>query len=792
MEREKNRKEMSRIFILLAALSFQLLPDLFKAIVFKILGRSLKPWMIGICIGLGIALGMALLMAAVLFSFREENRKNQGAGIRFCQGMARTGCFYLIYALLMETAFPLLAEKCSGRTTLLIITAGVAAVLFLILKGYSFYAWIEGCRACRYVHPLREFLKHPLYALGITLVLGLAEGAPDLLALGKARIPVLQEYLSWPFIIPFAGGLLQALLLLLVFGMIISMTRKKPGETMEHKENAPGVQPVLLAVFAVCAAALLIGHCVAALPDPVDTICEEIEEEIQSAGRRMAKGDVEGCLEDLKKARSIVEIWSTVLGMEQEETEEDMLERYPDSTLAEYLYCFDTKDPSLLEESMRIAGASPEYAVVLLDLYAEMGKLSKEQRAYQSDLISLCLSKGVYENYFVVPGDVAAKREKLKTAFGKYEGLAEQTELMDQAADILREGSVTREMVDDALSLAEKYPKNWIAQYIAAVTGSNLTYDHAGHYEATVRAAGEYERLYREEEELSEEDLCLLELKTASMMVNCYGYEEAVPYLEKAIEEGGLKDAFEMASHCYMELGEYEECYDLCLQVQKDDPDLVEARYYAAESALKSGDVKNALEQMQALARLAKKHSEDSDFSADVSLYTLLQMISFNDSSEYTGYQYAVYKDFTEEERKMIDKEAFFANYLDAVYYCFGSNENGHLDTALSLIEKVLDENENLPEAWYLKGAILFGKDLYKEAAQAFQKSLALLEDSPTVWYALANAYDGMEEYEAAYEACKRTMALLPEQDHGSDWYGVSFHCGNLMRALEGKVKGEN
>lgn len=238
-----------------------------------------------------------------------------------------------------------------------------------------------------------------------------------------------------------------------------------------------------------------------------------------------------------------------------------------------------------------------------------------------------------------------------------------------------------------------------------------------------------------------------------------------------------------------MELKQYDDCYDLCLKMQKEDPNLVSAKYYAAESALKSGDTDDALKQAIALSKLAKKPSEDSNFAADVSLYTLLQMISFNDSAQYTGYQYAVYKDLTEEQRKIVDSETFFANYLDAVYYCFGTNEKDHLDTALSMVEKVLNENEDLPEAWYLKGAILFAQDSYKEAVQAFQKSLALLEDSPTVWYALANAYDGMEDYEAAYEACKKTMALLPEQDHGSDWYGVSIHCGNLMKALEGKVK---
>ena len=118
--------------------------------------------------------------------------------------------------------------------------------------------------------------------------------------------------------------------------------------------------------------------------------------------------------------------------------------------------------------------------------------------------------------------------------------------------------------------------------------------------------------------------------------------------------------------------------------------------------------------------------------------------------------------------------------------------ESGHYDQSLESIERVLAENEFLPQAWYLKGAALYALERFEEAVSAYQNSLAIEEDSATVWYALANAYDGMEEYELAYEACERTMSLLPLQDHGSDWYGVSIHCQTLMNALSNRLEGGN
>ena len=68
-------------------------------------------------------------------------------------------------------------------------------------------------------------------------------------------------------------------------------------------------------------------------------------------------------------------------------------------------------------------------------------------------------------------------------------------------------------------------------------------------------------------------------------------------------------------------------------------------------------------------------------------------------------------------------------------------------------------------------------------------KRQTLNDRIPAIWYAMAREYDRLGEYEKGIEACKKALALLPEQDHGSDWYGINYHCSRLLSLLQEEVK---
>ena len=104
----------------------------------------------------------------------------------------------------------------------------------------------------------------------------------------------------------------------------------------------------------------------------------------------------------------------------------------------------------------------------------------------------------------------------------------------------------------------------------------------------------------------------------------------------------------------------------------------------------------------------------------------------------------------------------------------------------------VLSENAKLASAWYLCGIIASNSkesESREEALSYYQVAGDLNDKIPAVWYAMAREYDRLGDYEKGIEACKKALALLPEQDHGTDWYGINYHCSRLLHALENAAK---
>jgi len=176
----------------------------------------------------------------------------------------------------------------------------------------------------------------------------------------------------------------------------------------------------------------------------------------------------------------------------------------------------------------------------------------------------------------------------------------------------------------------------------------------------------------------------------------------------------------------------------------------------------------------------------------DAWLFELLEYLTLNDNAKYTGFQYDVYEDLTDEENALIDENPFFRNYLDGVYLAYNSDHLDEPEDAFDLMTEVLNENPALASAWYVCGIIASNTDddTYTESAVIYYQRAGELNDQiPAVWYAMAKEYDRLGEYEAGIEACQKALALLPEEDHGNDWYGINIHCSNLLDKLQAAVE---
>lgn len=817
MKKEVRSRVMT--FLLLAGVCIHLVPEVAKAVIFYLKESGLADWVLILCEVVGVLVGLTLMLFAMKTAFTEVGQKNKGLIGRYVIGAVNTVFVYLAADVLMDGIYAALVKLFGTVYWVVIVLFILFALVCTVIQGLSLYLWAVSTMAAVPEKPIRRLMSKPLKLLGVIALAAAANGVPDLVAWVLGLMPeTLETTVAAGYLIYLVIAAVQATVLGALFGLIAKAAENGAGKTAaagqetvpptaeaqprlaenDQSENAAGKKKGLAKYpFVVFAAAgivliMLIRGISYYSQDPVEVICDSIDEAATMAGAKLMMGDIEGALKDMQTAELILDLWGGVLGMADSTSLDSLYYQNPSNKMIAYLYFVQDERIDALETYLRVNEMDPQFCLALLEMYEEREGLTEQQEVLRDELKYVCVTTQTYQNSMLRIEDLQGKEEKLELKLREYDILRGQSELLEIAGEVLKNSTATKEMVYDSINLAEKYPDDWNAQYLAAIIGSSLTYDGAGHYDETITAAKRFEELYRDATPLEDEELIGLELKVAKMIITCYGYQEALPYLEQASELGGLEQAFSMSAQCYEALQRYDDCYELCYRMLEEKPELVSARYYAAISALKADMLDEALEQTSLLADLVKEKVTKTDYSADVALYSLVQFITINDTGSWTEYDYAFYNRMTDEQKAIVESNPFLMNYLEAAYQCFAQNGKESEDKALEAVDHVLAENENLPQAWYLKGAILYDRQEFEESVEAYQKSLAIAPESATAWYALANAYDGMGEYRLAYEACERTMALLPEQDHGSDWYGVSVHCENLMNGLKNKLEGGN
>ena len=379
------------------------------------------------------------------------------------------------------------------------------------------------------------------------------------------------------------------------------------------------------------------------------------------------------------------------------------------------------------------------------------------------------------------------KVKALQKVCGRYEIFRTDGQALAYVDQYKREGRASQNLVEEALALSEEYPGNLQAQYAAALIGSSLTYDGADHYDRTAKALLRLEEQYLEERAPGKEARLLFEKDIARMLMQIYHEEEAAEILEEIEEEAADTEVYELLARCYDHTGRQEEAYELaadCADRGLESPYLA---YYAALSALKLGKTDESLAYASKLAAYMPELEGEELKECDVWMFELMEFLVMKDSSRYTEFQYPVYEDLTETQNAFVDGNPFFRNYLDAAYLAYGAKDKDDPTEGFARIDAVLEVNPELASAWYLRGVIASNtnEETYmREAVECYQRAGELNDQIPAVWYAMAREYDRLEEYENGIEACKRALALLPEQDHGSDWYGIQFHCSQLLKTL--------
>lgn len=394
----------------------------------------------------------------------------------------------------------------------------------------------------------------------------------------------------------------------------------------------------------------------------------------------------------------------------------------------------------------------------------------------------------------------SSEAKKAEKKLAKLEKVCERYDLFrsdGQALICLEEyyqnGGADKDLVEDALELAEEYMEDFEVQYTASLLGSSLTYDGAGHYDATSRAILRCNELYQADSNHTDEDCVTFTKEMAQMLIQVYCEEDAADLLEALAEEAGEDnlEICELLAQCYDRLEDTERSYTLATEYCSTHEDSPYLLYLAALASLKLEKVDECLNYTSALASYTAACEGEDLTKCDIWLFEMLEYLTLSDNAQYTGFQRDIYEDLTEEENALIDQNPFFRNYLDAVYLAYESDHKDEPEDALTKMQSVIDTNQDLACAWYLCGIIASNTQIeaYQDCSvEYYQIAGELNSELPAVWYAMAREYDRMGEYQKGIEACKKALALLPEQDHGSDWYGINYHCSRLLNSLETAV----
>ncbi len=760
----EKRKQMIT-WLMVAELCFWLLPQLGRAVFFYVQKHSLSIWQTGLCDGGSVVLGVVCLVVAGLIGMQTARERIWKDILHFLQGMLPVALVYLcITRGLQWLEEPLL--RLFGKHVLLAVLLIILLVLALtVLQSVFLCRWFGRCT-------VKKFRLFGLVA--VTLLMNMV---PELVFLAGRYFPLEVKIHTF-------SGILIYMIIAAVRTLLWIPTLKLLQEAEKTQEqDAPAGQIKLIVSAAGIVLFLVLGMIRATQFNAVKLISGQVSQKWAESTVEMVQGDYEGALEKMKEARLVKDAWLAVAGAEGAENVSTLAGRNPNYAMLQYLAGCYERDNYYLENYLKTAEMEPEFAIALLDKYHGQDNLNAKQLAYQEELVRLCVQTGTYRSSWLRPADLEGKQEKLEMELKQYEKFDRYVQLMEQVVVVLRANEVSEDAMRTCLDLAEANQSEWELQYLAALYGSECLYDGAGHYGRTIAAAERFAKLYRSQHKLTPEDERAILMRTANMILACYGYSEAIPYLEEAAQIRADEDAFALTLQCYEALGRYDDCFAFCDRWLADDPEHLTARYYAAICALKTGRSDEVIEHAMALAEYVKKNCTAENSESDVLLYSIIQYMAISDGSG-TQYKYQMYKALTEEQRAIIDTDSFFADYLDATYQCFHGRKD-QLEDALAKIRNVLAVNDKLSQAWYVQGAILYDMERFDEAAKAQRKSVDLMPQSATGWYALANTYNDMGEYDLAYEACQRAIALLPKMDHGTDWYGVSIHCEWLLDRIE-------
>ncbi len=115
-------------------------------------------------------------------------------------------------------------------------------------------------------------------------------------------------------------------------------------------------------------------------------------------------------------------------------------------------------------------------------------------------------------------------------------------------------------------------------------------------------------------------------------------------------------------------------------------------------------------------------------------------------------------------------------SYEMSLRLAFDHLSKGNPKLALPLLEKVISQSPNQPQALILQGEAQAGLGNHMAAIDSFLKAISLEPRTPGLYYNLSNSYKALRRNEEAEEALRKELV------HNPKFAAAHFNLGNLLR----------
>ncbi|MBQ7933931.1 MAG: hypothetical protein IJ327_03995 [Lachnospiraceae bacterium] len=773
MKFTKQNDALGRAFLFGGLLTAGALPYILHTVILTMTERSLSDFAYGFCNVLGGSVAVAMIYLALGFMGMTKLWDYISCMLTFFWAM-------IIMELGRQVLFPKLTTYTFDHVWLMPV---IYAVLVLLSLFFLAMAALNG-------------LRKPLQMLLVMLMWG---GY----ALAQLLVQKLLELCTGLMEAAFLTNLVMILVstivdTLVIYGILVYA--RKVTDNWQRKEysviyrNVPFVVVIVIALVA-CGVQK-------SSTDTLDVVVGDLQEDLLQGDLALFNENLEFAITFYERALNRMDMWQFVFNQEVDVERLKQLVNSKEDLQLCVLYWEKTGDLEAMENYLLYDAVNMDLAIKYLDMMAikadggilhnvrpdaglapeELQKRIARTTAIKKDIMSLMIANNYFQNNTIAIADVTESKEELLEVIAEYKKAQISRDVLQNLAETGKTGEVTQDRVNQMLDYAESLPENMFLQRMAVVYGNALKGDNAPHYGRTVQAAIRYEKLFASSSGVTESDRIQCKVAVAQWIMNMKDYTTALTYLEDVLKTRDNVDAVNMAAQCYNHLGQADKCREMTEKLLQMEPDNIQALTYCAMAYLKSKDRDKALEYSIRICEVMEQSQGEEKHAAEVALFSMLQYLTLNDNSTWTGYQYGIYHKLDEAQMEVVQSNQLFYDYIEAVYLCF--NKKSYQE-ALERINAVLGAQGELSQALYLKGAICQGAREYEAAVEAYKASIKVEGNSATVWYTLATCYDALERYEEAYEACLMTESLLPETDHGFDWYGVAIHNGRLKSALK-------